>query len=147
VKPGVLTAFLLALILTAVPAGPGSAAQSGRAEFTRAQYRWATNWINGSLETLMAHGIISSISRTDGKFQVTAGEAWQQLSFRQAGEILKNLSRARQITGHSPFFTVEQVSSGTVLARVSPSSITLLIPGAGYMEYLPDMHDRENTAY
>lgn len=146
-KPGVLTAALLALTLTAIPAGPGPAAQTGRAEFTRAQYRWAMSWINGPLETLMAHDIIASISRADGKFQMIAGEAWQQLSFRQAGEILKNLSRARQITGHSPFFTVEQATTGTVFARVSSASITLLIPGAGYMEYLPDTRDRENTSY
>ncbi len=145
-KPGLLIAILC--LLTLAIAWPGAAAeQNDQPEFTPAQYRWAMRWVNGSLETLMAHGIIESIATDAVKFHLRAGDSWQQLTFRQAGEILKNLSRARQITGHSPFFTVEQGSPGIVLARVSQTSIMLLVPGEGYLDYRPDESDRENTVY
>jgi hypothetical protein len=95
----------------------------------------------------MAHDVIESMSISDTTFRVQTGEAWKQLSFRQAGEILCNLSRARQITGHSPFFTVEQGSTGTVIGRVAQASITVLVPGEGYFEYFPDTSATGNTAY
>lgn len=115
--------------------------------FSPAQYNWAINWINGPLETLMAHSVIERISASGTNFQVRTGEAWGRISFRQAGEILSKFSRARQITGHSPFFTVEQDTSGTICARVTQDSITILVPDEGYFEYIPGTFNRENTVY
>ena len=146
-KQGLLISAVLILMLTYGPTVPDARAQTDRDSFTPAQYRWAVNWTNGPLETLMAHGIIESISTADKRFQISAGEAWQQLSFRQAGEILSRLSRARQITGHSPFFTVKQNATGIVLARVTQHSISLLIPAEGFIEYIPGTDIHENTAY
>jgi hypothetical protein len=126
------------------PAADGQATED---TFTPEQYSWAIGWINGPLETLMAHGVIESISTSDTTFRVQTGEEWKELSFRQAGEILRDFSRARQITGHSPFFTAEQGSTGTVFGRVTQSAITVLIPDEGYFEYFPDTGAAANTAY
>jgi len=147
VKQSRLLAVLFTLALTAAAVVPGAAAQAPQSAFSREQHRWAVNWINGPLETLMAHGIIESIVRDESTFRVLAGDAWSRLSFSQAGEILSSLSRARQITGHAPAFTVEQSSTGTVLGRVARNSIALLVPGEGYLEYFPDTYISETAAY
>jgi hypothetical protein len=126
---------------------PAPEGQADEDPFSPAQYNWAIHWINGPLETLMAHSVIERISVSDTNFQVRTGEAWGQISFRQAGEILSRFSRARQITGHSPFFTVEQNDTGTICARVTQESIAILVPDEGYFEYIPDTAERENTAY
>ena len=76
-----------------------------------------------------------------------AGEAWQQLAFKQAAETLQNLSRARQITGHSPFFNVKHGTTGLVVGRVSQTSIAVLLPGEGFIEYVPDSDTPTNTVY
>jgi hypothetical protein len=144
---GFLFTCVLALLLTGGPLIPVAGSQAAQNTFSKAEYRWAVDWINGPLETLMAHGVIESISTAGKSFQVRAGTAWAQLSFRQAGKLLSNLSRARQITGHSPFFTVEQSETGTVVGRVTRTSITVLVPGEGYLEYFPDTRNLENTTY
>ncbi len=144
---GFLCSALLALVLTGGLLIPAVGAQAAQNTFSKAEYRWAVDWINGPLETLMAHGIIESISTAGKDFQVHAGPAWAQLSFRQAGELLSNLSRARQITGHSPIFAVEQGDTGIVLGRVTWDSITVLVPGEGYIEYFPAIRGLEDTTY
>jgi hypothetical protein len=95
----------------------------------------------------MAHGIIESIVRDDGLFQVQAGDAWSRLAFAQAGDILDKLSRARHITGHPPLVTVEQSSTGTVLGRATWNSIEVFVPGEGFIRYAPDEHVTEGAAY
>ena len=146
-KQELLFSAVLMLVLTWGASIPDARCQTEKEPFTQAQYRWAVNWINGPLETLMAHDIIETVSNTDKNFQVLAGKSWQQLSFRQTGKVLSSLSRARQITGHSPFFTVKQQVTGVVLARVTKSSIAVLMPGEGFMEYIPETHAHENTVY
>lgn len=145
-KQAFLIIAVLALLLTGEQLIHVVGSQAAQNTFSKAEYRWAVDWINGPLETLMAHGVIESISTAGNGFQVRAGEAWAQLSFRQAGELLSNLSRARKITGHSPFFTVEG-ATGTVLGRVTQTSIAVLVPGEGYLEYFPDTRNLENTTY
>lgn len=144
---GFLCSALLVLVLTGISLIPAAGSPAAQNTFSKAEYRWAVDWINGPLETLMAHGIIESISTAGNGFQVRAGSAWAQLSFKQAGELLSNLSRARQITGHSPFFTVEQGDTGIVLGRVTWNSITVNVPGEGYIEYFPATRDLEDTTY
>jgi len=141
-----LITTLFVLALTAAPVAAATEAQTD-SELDRAQYRWAINWINGPLESLMAHGIIESIDRDDSTLKILAGDAWSRLSFKQAGELLEKLSRARQITGHPPSLTVEQSSTGAIVGRVAWNSIEVLVPGEGYREYFPDTPGLENTAY
>ena len=143
---GFLCLALLVLVLTGISLIPAAGSQAAQNTFSKAEYRWAVDWINGPLETLMAYGIIESISTAGKGFQVRAGSAWAQLSFRQAGELLSNLSRARQITGHSPFFAVEG-DTGIVLGSVTWNSITVLVPGEGYIEYFPAIHGLEDSTY
>jgi hypothetical protein len=147
VKQGFLIATILILTMMLGPFISVARSQTAHNTFSPAQYSWAMNWINGPLETLMAHDVIESISSSDTNFHVRAGAAWAQLLFRQTGEILSNFSRARQITGHSPFFTVEESSTGTVIGRVTLTSITILVTNEGYFEYFPDTNARANTAY
>ena len=143
---GLLCSALLVLVLTGISLIPAAGSPAAQNTFSKAEYRWAVDWINGPLETLMAHGIIESISTAGNGFQVRAGSAWAQLSFKQAGELLSNLSRARQITGHSPFFAVEG-DTGIVLGRVTWNSITVNVPGEGYIEYFPAIHGLEDSTY
>ena len=143
---GFLCPALLILVLAGISLIPAAVSRAAQNTFSKAEYRWAVDWINGPLETLMAHGIIESISTAGNGFQVRAGTAWAQLSFRQAGELLSNLSRARQITGNSPFFAIEG-ATGIVLGRVTWDSITVLVPGEGYIEYFPETRTLENTTY
>ncbi len=146
-RQGFLIAVILTMALTFGQLIPNARSQDDQDTFSPEQYSWAINWINGPLETLMAHRVIESISNIDTHFQVRAGEVWEQLSFKQTGEILSNFSRARQIIGHSPFFTVEEKSTGTVIGRVTQTSITILLADEGYFEYFPDAGSHENTAY
>jgi len=147
VRQNFLIAAILILAVTFRLSIPVARCQTDQDTFSPAQYHWAISWINGPLETLMAHGVIKNISSSDTNFQVRTGDAWEQLSFKQAGEILSNFSRARQITGHPPFFTVEASSTGTVIGRITQASITMLVPDEGYFEYFPNTSTRENTAY
>jgi hypothetical protein len=144
---GFLVPTMLALVLMGSSFITTARSQSDHNTFSQAQYRWAVDWINGPLETLMAHGVIESLFIADTTFLVRAGKPWEQLSFGHSGELLAYLSRARQITGHSPFFTIEQSETGIVLGRVTQTSITVLVPNQGYFEYFPDTRDRKNTAY
>lgn len=137
---------LLAIALMLAPALAQARAWA-EASYTRAQYRWAVRWINGPLETLMANGIIETIAARGEGFDVRAGDGWSRLSFSEAGEIIKDLSRARQITGHSPFFTVTQGEGTVTVGRVTRDAITVYVPGEGAIDYFPDPQDRENTVY
>jgi len=144
---GFLIPTLLALVLTGSTFISSARSQGYQNTFSQTQYRWAVDWINGPLETLMAHSVIESIFIADTTFLVRAGKSWEQLSFGQSGELLAYLSRARQITGHSPFFSIAQSETETILGRVTQTSITVLVPNEGYFEYFPDTRDRKNTAY
>jgi hypothetical protein len=102
-----------------------------RSQFSRAEINWATTWINSALPNFMQKGIIAKISTKDDGFQVFAGKPWYQLTFTQQGEFLKNLSRAREIIGHSPQFSVVDVDSSMTLGRVSGAGIEVLTPDVG----------------
>jgi len=134
------TVFLLACLLS--PMSSAQAENQKRSRFSRAEINWATTWINSALPNFMQKGIIAKISTKDDGFQVFAGKPWYQLTFTQQGEFLKNLSRAREIIGHPPQFSVVDVNSSITLGRVSWSGIEILTPDVGgFRIYEPPADD------
>ncbi len=97
----------------------------------------------------MGKGIVKKISNKEKKdiFNVFVGEKWYGLPFRTRGEFLKNLSRAREITEHSPFFSVYDDASQQLAAGVSRSAITIRLPDEGFFEYLYLPEKEKNTRY
>ena len=134
---------MLACLLAPMSSGRAETRQHSR--FSRAEINWAITWINSALPNFMQKGIIAKISNKDDVFQVFAGRPWHELSFTQQGEFLKNLSRAREIIGHPPQFSVEDVDSTATLARVSWSGIEILTPDEGYKLYQPPADDAATT--
>lgn len=129
--------LLAAVVLQLVVLQPAGAESSPRSRFSRSEINWATTWINNALPQFMQKGIIAKISNKNDNFEVFAGRPWRELSFLQQGEFLKNLARAREITGHPPFFSVVDSSSSETLARVSGSAIEILTPAEGFKFYVP----------
>ena len=133
------------LVCLLAPMVSAQAENQKRSRFSRAEINWAITWINSALPNFMQKGIIAKISNKDDVFQVFAGRPWHELSFTQQGEFLKNLSRAREIIGHPPQFSVEDVDSTATLARVSWSGIEILTPDEGYKLYQPPADDAATT--
>jgi hypothetical protein len=112
------------------------AQQAGRQTgFSRSECVWAADWINRELSLLMGRGVITKIVLTDNGWTVYAGAPWRQLAFDQQGRILQEMSRAREITGHSAFVTIVDEGGQEKLAEVSLSGIQILVPGEGFVQY------------
>lgn len=133
--------LITALALTLFVQQAAGAESSPRSLFSRPEINWATTWINTALPQFMQKGIIAKISNKNDNFEVYAGKPWRELSFMQQGEFLKNLARAREITGHPPFFSVVDSSSSETLARVSGSAIEILTPDGSFKFYVPQDPD------
>jgi hypothetical protein len=90
-------------------------------EFSREEKLWAVRWINEKLSLLMEDGLIKRIecSGDDSRYEVFVTSAWELLSTEEKKNFLNNLSRAREITRHSPFLVVKCSESGEILAQVS----------------------------
>jgi len=141
---GVMVLLCSSLPLPAVEQAP---AEEADAHFSRREWRWAVKWINSELSFLMGQGVVKKIVSRKDYFEVIVGPPWYGVPFRQQGDFLKNLSRARQITGHSPFYTLRDAHTGEIAARITEQSITILIPGEGFFEYRPEGEKGENTVY
>jgi hypothetical protein len=116
-------------------------------KFNNREYRWAVKWINSELSFFMGNGVIKKIESNDDVFRVWAGDEWNKLEFARKGEFLKNLSRAREITGHSPFFTMFDSKTEEIIASVSKDSIEIVLPGEGFSQYIPLNQGEKNTFY
>ena len=53
---------------------------------------------------MMGNGVLEKIVTKKDAFEVYVGEQWHVLDFHSKGAFLLELSRAREITGHEPFF-------------------------------------------
>lgn len=103
--------------------------------FGRSECVWAAGWINRELSLLMGTGVFKKIVLQDNDWIIYAGEPWHQLPFDQKGRTLKDLSRAREITGHSAFVNIVDEASQEKLAEVSFGGIQILVPGEGFVRY------------
>ena len=112
-------------------------------EFSREEQLWAVRWINEKLSLLMEDGLIKNIkcSDDDSSYEVFVTRAWELLSTDEKKNFLNNLSRAREITQHSPFVMVKCSESGEILAQVSRWGVLLFEQGeAFFTEEKPDVH-------
>jgi len=141
-----VTAILIAL-LSWIVFSPGGLSATQQQKYSRSEWTWAVQWINNGLSLFMERGYIAKISTKDDGFDVYAGAPWYRLAFHQQGEFLKNLSRAREITGHSPFFSVLDAAGNATVARVAPLGIEILTPEEGFKTYQPPGDTERNTVY
>lgn len=145
-----LALYAVLMVILCLPHSAFSQEMSGQGKhrkFSRQETTWALQWINHGLTVFMEKGFVKKIVTKDDAFEVYAGRQWYRLSFDQQGEFLKNLSRAREITGHSPFFTVFDDTAAATVARVSGSAIEILSPDEGFKQYRPEPGEEKNTAY
>jgi len=118
-----------------------------RDTFSAGECTWAVQWINNGLSLFMERGYIKKISAKDDAFDVYAGKPWYTLDASQQVAFLKNVSRAREITGHSPFFSVFDSETEAVVAKVTAAAIEILLPVEGFMTYAPEPDAEKNTIY
>ena len=135
-----LIGFIIVLLVAAgaraadlpVPAGP---LPPDRPLFTAPQYRWAVKWFNLELAYWMASDVVTAIHTSDDRFEITAGEGWHALSFEERGRLLVDVSRAREIIGHTPYVRVRRGDRNETLARVAPEGVVLMVPSEGLFTY------------
>ena len=107
-----------------------SAEQEGK-EFTLKEKLWAAKWISEKLALLMEDGLIKKIKcyEDDSNYEVFVSSSWHLLSTEEKGDFLRDLSRAREITQHSPYLVVKDSESEEMVARVDEWGI--LVFGKG----------------
>ena len=93
---------------------------SGR-RFSDGERQWAVEWINKKLALLMEDGLIKKIkcSENERSYEVFVSSSWRLLGGEAKRDFLRNLSRAREITGHSPYLVVKDSQSGELVAQVN----------------------------
>ncbi len=145
-KTVISSAILFFLIFTPFFSFAASEKQDDE-KFSRRERRWAVKWINRELSFMMGNGVLKKIISRDNVFVVRVGKPWHKLAFNRKGEFLKRLSRARQITGHSPFFQIIDDKTGKIAAKVSEESIEIMLPEEGFFQYLLLSKANFNTFY
>ncbi len=116
-------------------------------KFTKRECRRAVKWINNDLSLLMGSGILKRIVAKKNVYKVYVGEAWCELEFEQRGEILKHMSRSREIMGHSPFVKIFDLDSGKAVAAVSKKNIKIKFKDEGFFQYFPHGEKPKQTFY
>lgn len=114
--------------------------------FSLKEKLWAAKWINEKLSLLMEDGLIKKIKcyEDDNNYEVFVSSSWHLLSTEEKRDFLRNLSRAREITQHSPYLIIKNNESGEMLARVDEWGI--LIFGEGGEQFLPSIIQEEKYA-
>lgn len=89
-------------------------------KFSLKEKLWATKWINEKLSLLMEDGLVKKIkcSEDDSSYEVFVSSSWHLLGTEEKRDFLRNLSRAREITQHSPYLVIKDVESGAIVAQV-----------------------------
>ena len=139
--------ILLFLLSHAMPSFAEEEEVWSEKEYSRSECRWAVKWINKELTIMMGRDIIEKIITKNEILKVEIGEQWWKLDFSRQGEFLKYLSRARQVTVHSPFFNITDAKTKQVVAQVTEKAIELLFPEEGFFTYLPLKDDKKDTLY
>ena len=125
----------------------GVTEETGETEETEDKYtieekRWAVKWINERLSLLMEDGLIKLIKcyQDDENYEVFVSSSWDFLTTEEKRVFLRDLSRAREITQHSPQLAVRNNDTGEVVAQVNRLGI-LIFDGPG--EYFFPLTDQE----
>lgn len=125
--------FFAAVALCRAQPPAGSAGAKGY-RYTGEEKRWAVQWINERLALLMEDGLITLIKchEDDDGYEVFVSSSWDFLSTEEKRVFLRDLSRAREITQHSPYLAVRNNDTGEVLARVNRLGILIFDAGREY---------------
>ena len=114
--------------------------------FSLKEKLWAVKWINEKLSLLMEDGLIKRIKcfEDDRNYEVFVSSSWSLLDADEKSDFIRNLSRAREITQHSPYLVVKDNDSGEVVAQVNEWGI--LIFGKEGEQFLPTISQEEEDA-
>jgi len=101
-------------------------------KYTIGEKRWAVKWINERLALFMEDGLIKLIKcyKDDENYEVFVSSSWDFLTAEEKRVFLRDLSRAREITQHSPYLAVRNNDTGEVVAQVNKWGI-LIFDGTG----------------
>lgn len=121
-------------------------AEEGGEKFSLKEKLWAVKWINEKLALLMEDGLIKRIKcfEDDKNYEVFVSSSWNLLDADEKSDFIRNLSRAREITQHSPYLVVRDNDSGEVVAQVNAWGI--LIFGKEGEQFLPAVQQEEKDA-
>jgi hypothetical protein len=109
-------------------------------KYTIEEKRWAVQWINERLALLMEDGLIKLIKsyQDDENYEVFVSSSWDFLTAEEKRSFLRDLSRAREITRHSPYLAVRNNDTGEVVAQVNKWGILIFDATGEYFSPLPD---------
>jgi len=107
----------------------------GRVEkFSLKEKLWAVKWINEKLSLLMEDGLVKRIKcpDDDSSYEVFVSSSWHLLSTEEKRDFLRNLSRAREVTQHSPFLVIKESEGGEIVAQVNEWGILIFGEEGGF---------------
>jgi hypothetical protein len=100
----------------------GGKEESGDA---RQDASWAVHWLNSRISLLMEEGLITRIkpSSSDDSYTVLVSSGWQNFPMEEKEAFLRDFSRARSLTGHSPYMVLKMNGSEQMIAEVNKEGI------------------------
>ena len=109
-------------------------------KYTIEERRWAVQWINERLALFMEDGLIKLIKcyKDDENYEVFVSSSWDFLTAEEKRVFIRDLSRAREITQHSPYLAVRNNDTGEVVAQVNKWGILIFDKSGEYFFPLPD---------
>ena len=142
----VISIIILISVLTLAGFFSSQAVQPDEEEgeqFSLQEKLWAVKWINEKLSLLMEDGLIKRIKcyEDDKTYEVFVSSSWRLLGADEKSDFIRNLSRAREITQHSPYMVVKDNDSGEMVAQVNEWGI--LIFGEEGEQFLPVVRQEE----
>ncbi len=101
---------------------PGAKEESGDA---RQDAGWAVHWLNSRLSLLMEEGLITRIkpSSSGDSYTVFVSSGWQNFPREEKEALLRDFSRARLLTGHSPYMVLKMNGSEQMIAEVNKEGV------------------------
>jgi hypothetical protein len=116
-------------------------------KYTIEEKRWAVQWINERLALLMEDGLIKLIKcyKDDENYEVFVSSSWDFLTAEEKRLFLRDLSRAREITQHSPYLAVRNNDTGEVVAQVNKWGILIFDATGEY--FFPLNHQDKDVLY
>jgi hypothetical protein len=102
----------------------GAKEESGDA---RQDAGWAVHWLNSRLSLLMEEGLITRIkpSSSEDSYTVFVSSGWQNVPMEEKEAFLRDFSRARVLTGHSPYMALKMNGSEQMIAEVNKEGIVM----------------------
>jgi DNA-binding Lrp family transcriptional regulator len=113
-------------------------------EYPLKEKLWAAKWISEKLALLMEDGLIKKIKcyEDDSNYEVFVSSSWHLLSTEEKRDFLSNLSRAREITQHSPYLVVKDSENEGMVAKVDEWGI--LVFGEEGEKFLPPVPQEDS---